>query len=189
MQHFFGYGSLVNLRTHDYPQAQPAHVQGWRRVWRHTPARPVAYLTVEPAPGVTIRGMVALVPGGDWAALDRREAAYARLPLGPALRDAPPNVPDAAIYVIPDGQHAAPTAANPILLSYLDVVAQGYLHQFGSDGLAEFFATTGGWQAPILDDRAAPRYPRHQVLTADERRRVDAHLDALAVPRLPPSSL
>lgn len=186
MRHFFGYGSLVNLRTHDYPQAQPARVLGWRRVWRHTPHRAVAYLTVEPAPDVTISGMVALVPDGDWAALDRREAAYARQPLGAALRDAPPDVPDAAIYVIPDGQHAAPTAANPILLSYLDVVAQGYLHQFGTEGLAEFFATTAGWQAPVLDDRATPRYPRHQGLTGAERQIVDDYLDALAVRRLTP---
>ena len=46
---FFGYGSLVNRATHDFPEAHPARVTGWRRAWRHTDLRPVAYLTAEPA--------------------------------------------------------------------------------------------------------------------------------------------
>ena len=38
-------------------------------------------------------------------------------------------------------------------------------------------ATTDGWHVPVLDDRAAPRYPRAQTLTDRERILVD---DALA---------
>ncbi len=37
---FFGYGSLVNLRTHGYDDPRPATLHGWRRVWRaHQPAQ------------------------------------------------------------------------------------------------------------------------------------------------------
>jgi hypothetical protein len=64
----------------------------------------------------------------------------------------------------------------PILMSYLDVVVQGYLREFGQAGAEDFFATTDGWDIPVLDDRAAPRYPRHQALTGDERALVDALL-------------
>lgn len=60
---FFGYGSLVNRATHDYGQARPASLPGWRRAWRHTALRPVAFLTAEPDPASTIEGLIAAVPG------------------------------------------------------------------------------------------------------------------------------
>ncbi|MEM8630584.1 MAG: gamma-glutamylcyclotransferase family protein [Pseudomonadota bacterium] len=177
---FFGYGSLVNLGTHDYPNARRARVSGWRRVWRHTDLRPLAYLSVEPAVGVTIDGITASVPGGDWAALDAREAAYARHDtlaeehgLGTART--------VQIYAVPVPQ--TPVASeHPILLSYLDVVLQGYLQQFGEPGVAAFIETTAGWQAGVLNDRRAPVYPRHRVLDSAERSVVDGVLAQLAVP-------
>ncbi|MEY8843070.1 gamma-glutamylcyclotransferase, partial [Cribrihabitans sp. XS_ASV171] len=67
----------------------------------------------------------------------------------------------------------------PILLSYLDVVVQGYLRVFGVDGADRFFATTDGWESPILDDRAEPRYPRHRRLKDEERAFVDDRLSRL----------
>ncbi|MEM9798035.1 MAG: gamma-glutamylcyclotransferase family protein [Pseudomonadota bacterium] len=162
---FFGYGSLVNRRTHAYPGAQPLTVRGWRRAWRHTSLRPVAFLTAVPSAG-EIDGLAAEVPGADWAALDLREAAYLRavLPEGPE------------IYHIPDGLHGPATEAHPILLSYIDVVVQGYLTEFGVAGVARFFETTDGWDAPIRDDRAEPIYPRAQVLAGEERSLVDTWL-------------
>ena len=170
MDRFFGYGSLVNRRTHAYPDARPMRVRGWRRAWRHAAARPVAYLTAERAGDVAIDGLSAGVPGGDWAALDLREAAYRREPL--------PEGP--SIYHIPPGEDAAPSAAHPILLSYLDVVVQGYLAEFGEAGVAGFFETTAGWDAPVRDDRAAPLYPRAQALTAEETALVDRWLARVA---------
>lgn len=175
MNQFFGYGSLVNLATHDYPGGRRAEAEGWGRAWRHTASHEVAFLTAVRAPGVRIDGIVAEVPGGDWAALDLREVAYVRepLPTGPS------------IYHIPEGKHAPASEATPILLSYLDVVVQGYLHQFGEDGVQRFFETTEGWDSPILDDRAAPRYPRAQVLHSDETLLVEDWLARLATgPRL-----
>lgn len=168
---FFGYGSLVNTATHRYPNPRPAHVSGWRRAWRHTPLRPVAFLTATPCPTSAIAGLVALVPDNDWAALDDREAAYQR-------HMAQTSAGNAAIYAIA-AEHSAPNERHPILLSYLDVVVQGYHQVFGARGVADFFATTDGWDAPIHDDRAAPRYPRAQSLTAQETRLVNDHLSAV----------
>ena len=74
--------------------------------------------------------------------------------------------------------HSARRRAHPILLSYLDVVIQGYLRHFGPDGVARFVATTEGWNAPVLNDRAAPLYPRAQRLTAAETGLVDTILQA-----------
>ena len=177
---FFGYGSLVNLATHEYADPRPAHLAGWRRVWRHTSLRPVAFLSVEPCDRAEIAGVVARVPGGDWAALDEREAAYARRDVRHQVRHDGPSG-DTAVYEVQAGQLAAPDAAHPILLSYLDVVVQGYHRMFGADGVAAFFETTEGWDAPVRNDRAGPMYPRAQRLLPNETALVDRHLEGLGI--------
>lgn len=172
---FFGYGSLVNLATHAYGDPRPARLTGWRRVWRHSTLRPVAFLSVEPDPESTITGVVAQVPGGDWAALDLREHAYLRRDVTHQISHPAPHGPT-AVYAVDSGLLAPPGTAHPILLSYIDVVVQGYLRLYGTEGAAHFFATTHGWNVPILNDRAAPRYPRSQTLDASETAIVDAAL-------------
>ncbi|MCK8464202.1 gamma-glutamylcyclotransferase [Aliiroseovarius sp. S1339] len=177
--YFFGYGSLVNRRTHVFANAQPARVVGWRRAWRRSPLRDVCYLTAVPDRDDYIEGLIAAVPGADWAALDERERAYGRVPLGPELQHGAGDL-DVALYAIEAGAHHPPTDDNPVLLSYIDVVVQGYLAEFGIDGVTHFFETTEGWHAPILDDRAAPIYPRAQILSDEERALVDEGLSRLS---------
>ncbi len=174
---FFGYGSLVNRATHDFTGARPAQIRGWRRAWRATPIRAVSFLTVVPAPGHKLLGLIAPVPDNSWDSLDLRERAYDRYPAHHAVIHDLPHKPEIAIYAIPEGKHSPPTPENPILLSYLDVVLQGYLREFGPDGVEHFFDTTDGWEAPVIDDRAAPRYPRAAVLSKSERRTIDAVLE------------
>ncbi len=179
---FFGYGSLVNRRTHAHDEAHAARVRGWRRVWRHTALRPVAFLTAVPDPGTEIDGLIAGVPGADWAALDAREHAYDRVAAA-GVAHALDWRPEVSLYTIPEGKHGAPDRAHPVLLSYIDVVVQGYLDEFGEDGVRRFFETTAGWEAPVADDRADPIYSRHQTLTERERRLVDRWLDEMRVVR------
>jgi hypothetical protein len=175
---FFGYGSLVNRATHAYPRVRPATLSGWRRVWVHTHLRPIAYLSVEPAEA-EIDGLLAEVPGADWAALDHRERAYDRHPVTIMLRTCGSRA-GAQLYAVPASHAAPPDVTHPLLLSYIDVVVQGYLALFGEPGAERFFETTAGWHAPILDDRAAPRYSRPQQLTDRERAFVDDRLSALS---------
>jgi hypothetical protein len=182
---FFGYGSLVNRATHAFPGAATATAKGWLRAWRHTALREYAYLTAVPAPGAQIHGLIAAVPGADWQALDAREHAYVRRIDTDNIHHARPETAEIAIYAIAPEAMTEPTEKHPILLSYLDVVVQGYLTEFGTSGPAHFFETTIGWDAPVLDDRAAPIYPRHQRLMDAERRIVDDALEELGVRRLP----
>ncbi|MBF9045988.1 gamma-glutamylcyclotransferase [Rhodobacterales bacterium LSUCC0031] len=178
--YFFGYGSLVNRATHGYRDAAPARVRGWVRVWQATAIRQIAYLSVQPAPEVEeIDGLIAAVPGGDWAALDAREHAYARHDLRDVAHDHP-RAGQIMIYQV-EPRHVVPTGRHPILLSYLDTVVQGFLREFGEEGVARFFATTKGWEAGLHDDRAAPRYPRAQTLSARERAIVDAGLQDIGM--------
>ncbi|MGJ8621734.1 MAG: gamma-glutamylcyclotransferase family protein [Yoonia sp.] len=174
---FFGYGSLVNCATHSFADPRPAQLAGWRRVWRGTHLREVAYLSVEPDNATTLQGLVARVPDTDWAALDAREGAYLRHDVSHLVSHDLPDL-QTAVYQV-EARHIAPAQAHPILLSYLDVVVQGYLRIFGESGVQHFFETTAGWDTPMLNDRAAPIYPRHQTLTARETALVDDHLAAV----------
>lgn len=182
-QRFFGYGSLVNAATHDYPSLAPSSVTGWRRAWRHTLGRDLAYLTAVPATDTILLGITAAVPNGDWAALDAREHAYERLDISGSID---PGHADTAIYAIPAEASKDPSLKHPILRSYLDVVVQGYLRVYGEEGVRHFFDTTDGWDAPILDDRAKPIYPRHQPMTATETALVDQGLAAAIEQRQKP---
>ncbi|WP_299727325.1 gamma-glutamylcyclotransferase family protein [uncultured Tateyamaria sp.] len=171
---FFGYGSLVNRATHDYPQAQIATLHGWRRIWVRTALRDVVFLSIHPVAGHSIDGLIASVPNADWAALDQRESGYARIDATDQVAHGAPASSIAAYQVPPDHQRKG--GDHRILLSYLDVVVQGFVREFGEAGAASFFETTDGWDTPVFDDRAAPLYPRAQDLTAEERALTDVLL-------------
>lgn len=178
MSRVFGYGSLVNTRTHDYTACRPATLSDHRRVWRHSTLRSVAFLSVEAWPGTDIDGLVAEVPPADWEALDHRERAYIRRDVAAQTRPKVGHGP-IVIYEVAHGHLAPPDTAHPILLSYIDTVCEGYLDHFGPLGLARFAGSTAGWGAPILDDRAAPVYPRHTAPGPRVMGAVDALLTRL----------
>tara|TARA_R110002124_G_scaffold85097_1_gene220994 strand:+ start:28191 stop:28895 length:705 start_codon:yes stop_codon:yes gene_type:complete len=178
---FFGYGSLVNTATHIYERHHPARLTGWRRVWRHTPLRNLAFLTAEPCEGTYIDGVIAAVPFADWAALDLREAGYDRVTLLDGIDHRAEDAGDIAVYTIPIDKHGPADGLSPILLSYLDVCVQGYLTVFGEEGGHHFFESTAGWDGPILNDRALPRYPRAQLLSKEQTAFVDRHVADLGV--------
>lgn len=179
---FFGYGSLVNRQTHDYPDAIPATIRGWRREWRRSLAFGRTFLSAVPDPDATIDGMIARVPGADWAALDAREAGYDRHPVLPEHLTIERPV-QAQIYAIAPQASAPACPAHPIRLSYLDVVVAGFLAEFGAPGVARFFHSTTGWSC-ALDDRAAPLYARARPVGADVQAMVDDWLARVAVSRL-----
>ncbi|WP_299294139.1 gamma-glutamylcyclotransferase family protein [uncultured Tateyamaria sp.] len=171
---FFGYGSLVNRATQDYPSAQTATLHNWRRVWVRTELRDVVFLSIHPAPGHQIDGLIAAVPDADWAALDLRETGYQRIDATASVTHKS-DATTIAAYQVPTGAQRT-GGDHHILLSYLDVVVQGFLQEFGPDGARAFFETTDGWDTPVRNDRAAPLYPRAQCLTTEEMAVTDALL-------------
>ena len=177
--YFFGYGSLVNTKSHDYEDAQPATLVGWRRAWVATPRYHVVLLSGVRAPGASIKGLIAAVPGADWAALDAREEGYARLATSKDVDHALPDETEISVYAV-DPEHIHDSNSHMILMSYLDVVVQGFHEVYGAEGVQHFFDTTDNWHTPILDDRAEPIYPRHQKLTKSQTAMVDDNLDRLS---------
>ncbi len=177
--YFFGYGSLVNTKSHDYPNPQPATLHGWRRAWVATPRFGVVLLSGVKAPGHSIQGLIASVPQGDWLALDEREGGYDRHHAHHTIEHDLPHAPEIAVYAV-DRRNMVESDSHYILLSYLDVVVQGFHELYGDKGVERFFETTDNWHTPILNDRSAPVYPRHQSLTDSETRMVDHQLKNLA---------
>ena len=165
----------MNRRTHVYRDAHPATLKGWRRCWRHIADLDTAFLTATPSADDEIEGLIAAVPGADWTALDEREMHYARVNTGGVVHGLD-FAPEVQHYHAPLDLNTPADGLRPILLSYLDVVVQGYLTEHGEAGVDRFFETTDGWDAPVLNDRATPRYPRHQVLSDAELDLVDRHL-------------
>ncbi|MFX0542844.1 gamma-glutamylcyclotransferase family protein [Roseovarius sp. S4756] len=179
--YFFGYGSLVNRDTHSFKNAHPARLKGWRRAWRPTNLREVAFLSVVPDEECWLHGLIAPVPDADWHALDIREGAYDRVPAAHMVEHPLPHAPQIAVYAVPGEHDAEGPQGHHVLLSYIDVVVQGYLREFGSEGAQHFFDTTGGWNVDVLDDRADPRYPRACRLRKAETEVVDEALAQLPV--------
>lgn len=174
--YFFGYGSLVNLSTHEYRDLKAASLRGWRRIWLNTFMRDAAFLSVYPAEGAEIDGIIARVPDADWVALDARERGYDRLDVSDQIVVDTEPLADCAVYVVPLTRETDTGQNSPILLSYLDVVLQGFMQIYGSYGLDHFFTTTDGWDRPVHNDRHTPRYPRHRHLDSTELKRVNALL-------------
>ncbi len=167
---FFGYGSLVNAATHEYENLRPVTLRGWRRMWVQSSERNVAFLSVTPDPLSAISGLQADVGTIGWDELDIREAAYDRLTL-----DTEPLV-GVQMYRASASAVSPDSLGQPILLSYLDCVVQGFNQVFGEDGVRDFFRSTTGWHTPILNDRSQPRYPRPCILSAEETKLVDTHI-------------
>jgi hypothetical protein len=171
--YFFGYGSLVNLSTHIYSDPRVAKITGWRRVWKTTTFGRSALLSIRPSAQDELVGLIAQVPKSGWRALDDREAGYHRKDVTDVMFCDAFKPQTCSVYIVSKPAEPKVEAQSPILLTYLDVVLQGFLQIYGKDGPEDFFATTDSWDRPVLDDRSDPKYPRHQVLSQDESSMVD----------------
>ncbi len=166
--YFFGYGSLVNLATHVYSDPHAAKISGWRRTWTTTNDTKFALLNIQPFAENMLLGMIAGIPDSNWCALDQRELGYHRQDVTDVVFSDKLTLQSCSVYVVSKPAKSIKEKNSPILLTYLDVVLQGFLQIYGERGPKEFFATTDSWDRPVLDDRKDPRYPRHQRLRKDE---------------------
>ncbi|MEM7694296.1 MAG: gamma-glutamylcyclotransferase family protein [Pseudomonadota bacterium] len=178
----FGYGSLVNIATlPPHEAATPFCAKGWRRAWRTTSRKATGgncALSVEADPDGAIDGLIITFPDTAWPTIAAREKNYDALHLH---EDA-----DVIIFKAKAAADRLGDASHPIFLSYIDTTLQGFLQHFGEAGAARFMTSTDGWATPIVNDRAAPDYPRAQQLSRQEQESVDRLLkmvDAAPSPR------
>jgi len=169
---YFGYGSLVNLgslRT-PYISAHRATLKGWKRSWMSQRNMPdMALLSVIKAQDAEIDGLLIIDHTESLPDLDKREAQYSRVALDNnnlILHESQTTVDSKFLYV---ADQLPSTSEKKIARSYLDVVMQGYLQQFGEDGLQRFMETTVNFDIHIIEDRDQPLYPRATQLTEQEK--------------------
>ena len=194
---YFGYGSLVNratLRT-DVLAAFPVRLKGWRRTWRArpdmgptpgvvlpdgvTPSLLTAIRASEAAPEAAIDGLLVIDLIENLPEIDAREFRYHRRDITfEELEFGCSATPEATEYLFQSGlnlhvyearsEHPPTQGHSPILRSYLDAVMQGFLTEFGPDGVHRFVTETEAFHTPIHEDRDAPLYPRAVTLSLAE---------------------
>ncbi len=178
----FGYGSLVNRKTlsPDLVAVFRATLTGWRRQWQARPANEPSTLTNEPVSLLSVRkeadcsidGLIFIEHRKNLASLEIREKFYT--PNSIRIDDI--SCEASYLQILADKQiHVyavppTPADAQPgvLLRSYLDVVMQGFLAEYGEAGLARFIDTTDWFDLTVFEDRDAPVYPRHQQLNSAE---------------------
>lgn len=162
---YFGFGSLVNtstLRT-DYIETIPVALKGWRRHWQGRPAvddPEIALLSIHRHENAQLHGLIVVDSLENLDAVDEREQGYQRVQLSHDDFVVEGRTLPANLYVYVANTANEPDAQPPLLQSYLDAVMQGYLNEYGSNGLTHFIETTIGFDRPIIKDRNQPQYPR-----------------------------
>lgn len=185
---YFGYGSLVNDSTRNInSRSIPGRLEGFVREWRirsKDQLQNVCSLTAKPSIDNSIDGVLVFEHSSGLEAVDRREANYDRLDF-PVLQFSSSSVlPEsqaAYIYQAKSARYDWGDEDHPILQSYIDAVMQGFLDQFGEQGAFRFVQETDGWDAPILDDRNKPIYPRSITLSPTEKLIIDQALNEARV--------
>jgi hypothetical protein len=190
---YFGYGSLVNRATlaTGVVAAFPARLNGWRRSWRPRPdmgptpgvtlpdGLTPALLSAHRAEGSAIDGLLVIDLAVNLPVIDAREFRYHRrdITLAELTFDAVLTEKVAGVRLDPAKrlhiyeartEHPETVGPSPILRSYLDAVMQGFLREFGKEGVHRFVAETDAFHLPIHEDRDRPLYPRAVTLSAAE---------------------
>lgn len=177
----FGYGSLINSASRAATAGAPIHAIpvrvsaafGYVRAWDdRSPSGFTALGLRRPEPGespMTINGVLYPVKGNDMAAFDGREAGYVRVEvprddIEPMSWEQLPERGTIWVYVPdvpgkPPGRDLPlPSAAFPMLESYIDIVIEGGL-EYGPAYARELIQTTKNWSANWLNDRELARRP------------------------------
>ena len=177
-----GYGSLMNSasRRITVPEATfsfPVLVSGYRRAWgRYLPSwTPLGIRATNNTADKLHAVCVEVFDFDEW---DDREGGYNRVSVDSAAvalyPSACPTPREFDFYIYMPSHITPPSASSPILLSYVDGIAEGAL-SVGRDFAVNFFKECDGC-SHVVDDRKRSRYARNVVVTGATRAFVDEQL-------------
>ena len=182
----FGYGSLICLdsrsRTGVSTSAVPVTVSDVKRGWyiRNSDYF-YASVAIIRSPGSLCRGVLFEIPFSEITRFDQREYKYQRIQLSPeSIAECEFTLsPTDVIYTYCISQIEQPDYAHPIPLSYLEVIMHGCL-SYGEAFAHEFIETTGGWNAPWINDIELPVYVRPLAAAVDRTKLPALYSETLA---------
>lgn len=180
--YILGYGSLISsesrAKTGETGQVWPVKLLGYERSWAvMSPSLGMSSVAVVKNDSKACNGVLIEVAEDQFPLFDEREKGYQRSQierhqLHPYREE---TLPDGTYWVYHTEQVIHPCHMNPIVLSYVDVILSGCL-EHGAAFTNDFLSLTKGWNAPLVNDRPTPIYPRAQVELPTE------HLNNLLVP-------
>jgi hypothetical protein len=170
----FGFGSLVNSNSRNstaelgIKPVIPARISkefGYNRVWNVKVVTGMTALGLErssPENASTINGIIYPVSKEILELYDKREESYNRVivPWTMIEQLGPMTVTSGKlwVYIPKHSEVATPSSNYPILQSYVDTTALGFL-EYGEDFAQEFINTTSGWSNAWINDRVIPNRP------------------------------
>jgi cation transport regulator ChaC len=178
--HVFGYGSLIEKesRTRTNPEAadaRPARVTGYQRGWFHQFANNIGstctFLGAIEKPGATTNGVIYHV--NDFEKTKEREIGYTATPVAAGKIEMLDGTgrwdPAIVVYIFISNpadisKTGEPTAAIPMVQSYVDICINGCLeiealYPSARGFVQEFIRTATNWNAYWVNDRIYPRRP------------------------------
>ncbi|MDB4837434.1 gamma-glutamylcyclotransferase [Marinomonas sp.] len=168
-RHFIlGYGSLMSAesraKTGETGRVWPVKLHGFERHWSViSECFGMSSVAVIKAENKACNGVIIEVPYSQLALFDEREKGYQRVSIRPEqlTKYQDDVLPEGTYWVYHTESIISPNTANPITLSYLDVILSGCI-EYGKAFTEDFLSLTQGWDKPTLNDRRTPRYPRVQ---------------------------
>ena len=176
-RYIFGYGSLIDRqsRTATWPSAQiasPAVVRGIARGWfdqTDVPSWSPTYLGGVADDGAECNGVIFRVTPAEFDSYTQRETGYKPTEIDPSqitTLDGSLAAPDGDIGYFANTRKDFPSAARPIVQSYVDVCLDGCLEIEATYPRAKranfaerFVRTTSNWGPPWINDRIHPWRP------------------------------
>jgi hypothetical protein len=176
-RYIFGYGSLIDRqsRTATWPSAQfasPAVVRGIARGWfdqTDVPSWSPTYLGGVADDGAECNGVIFRVTPAEFDSYTQRETGYKPTEIDPSqitMLDGSLAAPDGDIGYFANTRKDFPSAARPIVQSYVDVCLDGCLEIEATYPRAKranfaerFVRTTSNWGPPWINDRIHPWRP------------------------------
>lgn len=184
-----GYGSLMNQSSREtYNNINslclPVKVHGWKREWvTRSVAEQQTYVGAIQAQNSVINAQA--VPSVIDQMLLKREVDYRFVEIQPDsvqfTREVCPEIRqkinNSNIYICESLLIEAPTKKFPVYQSYLDTCLAGCIEVGGEMEATAFMRSTSGWPSfGVIDDRAAPRYPRVGHISKESYEIIDSVL-------------
>jgi hypothetical protein len=140
----------------------------------------VCALTIVAQHRTSVKGILIPTTAAELKAIDIREIGYVRGDIERRNLSATTTpLSGSLVTYFSRDEHLRPGSAEyPIWRSYVDYILAQYIEAFGPASASLFISETVGWEAPMLDDRSAPKYPRAKSLSPRIRATID---EALAV--------